>query len=121
MGIGRNGHWNECVNCGDKMNEAAHTYEWVTDKEATATEAGARHEECTVCGYAKAAVEIPATGTTEEPSNPSEPPKDNSDIGVNSPQTGDSNNLSLWFALSLAAGVATTFVAIYSRRKKRGY
>ena len=123
-----NGHWNECLNCGDKMNEAAHTYEWVTDKEATATETGARHEECTVCGYAKAAVEIPATGTTEEPSNPSdpdetspEPPKDNSDTGVNSPQTGDSNNLSLWFALLLVAGAVTTFVAIYSRRKKRGY
>lgn len=123
-----NGHWNECVNCGDKMNEAAHIYEWVTDKEATATEAGARHEECTVCGYAKAAVEIPTTGTTEEPSNPSDPdetpskpPKNNPDTGVNSPQTGDRNNLSLWFALSLAAGVATTFVAIYSRRKKRGY
>ena len=28
-----------------------HTYKWVTDKEPTATEAGSRHEECTVCGY----------------------------------------------------------------------
>ncbi len=58
-----NNHWNTCA-CGAKLNEAAHTFEWVIDKEATETEAGSKHEECTVCGYAKAAVEIPATGTT---------------------------------------------------------
>ena len=26
-----------------------HTFEWVTDKKATESEAGAKHEECTVC------------------------------------------------------------------------
>ena len=56
-------HWNTCA-CGAKLNEAAHTFEWVIDKQPTETEAGSKHEECTVCGYAKAAVEIPATGTT---------------------------------------------------------
>ena len=58
----KNGHWNACA-CGEKLNEAAHTLEWVTDKEATATQAGEKHEECTVCGYKLAAVEIPALGT----------------------------------------------------------
>ena len=58
-----NNHWNTCA-CDAKLNEAAHTFEWVTDKQPTETEAGSKHEECTVCGYAKAAVEIPATGTT---------------------------------------------------------
>ena len=58
-----NNHWNTCA-CGAKLNEAAHTFEWVIDKQPTETEAGSKHEECTVCGYAKAAVEIPATGTT---------------------------------------------------------
>lgn len=33
-----------------------HTFEWKTDKEATQTEAGSKHEECAVCGYAKEAV-----------------------------------------------------------------
>ena len=47
-----------------------HTFEWVIDKEATETEAGSKHEECTVCGYAKAAVEIPATGTTTPSTSP---------------------------------------------------
>ena len=56
------GHWNTCA-CGEKLNAAAHTLEWVTDKEATATEAGQKHEECAVCGYKLAAVEIPALGT----------------------------------------------------------
>lgn len=57
-----NGHWNTCA-CGEKLNEAAHTLEWVTDKEATATDAGQKHEECAICGYKLAAVEIPALGT----------------------------------------------------------
>ena len=42
-----NSHWNECENCGNKMNEAVHTFEWVKDKD------GSRHETCTVCGYVK--------------------------------------------------------------------
>ncbi len=46
------------VSAAKKLNEAAHTFAWVTDQEATATEAGAKHEECTVCGYAKTAIEI---------------------------------------------------------------
>ena len=57
-----NSHWNGCL-CGTAFNESPHTFVWVTDQEATATEAGKKHEKCTVCGYAKAAVEIPATGT----------------------------------------------------------
>lgn len=52
-------HWHECA-CGEKAFEAAHTFVWVTDKEAQVGAAGSKHEECTVCGYKKAAVEIPA-------------------------------------------------------------
>lgn len=94
------GHWNECVYCGDKMNETAHTYAWVTDEEATATEAGSKHEECTVCGYEKAAVEIPATGTSDDP------------------KTGDNNDIALWIAAILISGAAMTGTALYSRKKK---
>lgn len=62
----KNSHWNTCTQCDEKMNVAEHTFTWVTDKEATATEKGSKHEECTVCGYEKAAVEIPATGITPD-------------------------------------------------------
>ena len=97
-------HWNTCE-CGEKLNEAAHTFEWVTDKEATATEAGSKHEKCTVCGYEKAAVEIPATGTP-------------SDTDTSSPQTGDDSNIALWIAVMLAAGAVLTGTAVYSRKRK---
>ena len=93
------GHWNTCE-CGEKLNEAAHTFEWVIDKEATAAEAGSKHEECTVCGYAKAAVEIPATGETT------------------SPETGDNSNMVLWIVVMLAAGTALTGTVLYSRKRK---
>ena len=55
-----NNHWHEC-SCGEKSDTAKHTYKWVIDKAATGTEAGSKHEECTVCGYKKANVVIPAT------------------------------------------------------------
>lgn len=94
------GHWKECVYCGDKMNEAAHTYKWVTDKEATVSQDGSKHEECSVCGYAKAAVKIPAAGA--------------SDI----PRTGDVSNIALWLMALLAASTALTSAALYGRKKK---
>ena len=78
-------HWHEC-SCGDKADKAAHDFKWVVDKEATATQKGSKHEECRVCGYKKAAVEIPATGTPTEPGKPT---------GPDSPQTGDNSNMIL--------------------------
>ena len=57
-------HWHECSLCGEKNKESSHRFEWKTDKAATATEAGSKHEECTVCGFKKDAVTIEPTGTT---------------------------------------------------------
>ena len=51
-------HWHECAVCKDRRDGTAHTFEWKTDREATVTEKGAKHEECTVCGYQKPAVTI---------------------------------------------------------------
>lgn len=101
-------HWHECA-CGDKADDAAHTFKWVIDKEATATEKGAKHEECTVCGYKKAAVEIPATGSAGQPD----------DSGDNdSPKTGDSGRTVLWLSLlTLSAAGAAGAVTCGRRRK----
>ena len=42
-------HWKECA-CGDKKEVAEHTEsDWIVDKAATASEAGAKHKECTEC------------------------------------------------------------------------
>ena len=59
-----NGHWEECTICGETVGEVeAHTPgEWITDSEATSTEAGKRHKECTVCGYVTDELTVPATG-----------------------------------------------------------
>ena len=91
-------HWHECA-CGDKADTAAHTFKWVTDKEATATEKGSKHEECSVCGYKKAAAEIPATGSGS--GSASQPTKPGS---TTSPQTGDSSSV-LWLAILCIGGV----------------
>ena len=99
-------HWHEC-SCGDKKDVVAHSFKWVVDKEATATKKGSKHEECKVCGYKKAAVEIPATGTSTEPGKPT---------GPDSPQTGDNSNLMLWIALLLVSGGACTALTV--KRKK---
>ena len=51
-------HWHECTVCKTKGDEADHAFEWKIDKEPTVTEAGAKHEECKICGYNKTAVAI---------------------------------------------------------------
>ena len=56
-------HWRECTaHDGAKTDEAAHTAgNWIIDTPATATTAGSRHKECTVCGYVTETEAIPAT------------------------------------------------------------
>ena len=118
-------HWNTCE-CGETINKAEHTFKWVIDTEATATQAGSRHEECTVCGYKKDAVEIPATGTTGDPSQPTEKPDATTPTdkeepsGTNeAPPTGDNSNYLLWIILALASSAGLTGTVIYRRRKKQ--
>lgn len=42
-------HWKEC-SYGDSVTEKGeHSFEWITDKEASESEAGVKHEECSVC------------------------------------------------------------------------
>ena len=101
-------HWHEC-SCGDKADKAAHDFKWVVDKEATATQKGSKHEECRVCGYKKAAVEIPATGIPTEPGKPTD---------SDSPQTGDNSNMILWIALLFVSGGVVIGITVYSKKKK---
>lgn len=109
-------HWHEC-SCGDKTDVAAHSFKWVVDKEATATKKGSKHEECKVCGYQRPAVEIPATGSTTKPTDPTE---SNPNTGAldDVPQTGDNSNMILWIVLLLASGLGVTGTVMYSKRKK---
>lgn len=105
-------HWHECP-CGDRKDIAAHSFKWVIDKEPTATRKGSKHEECTVCGYKKAAVAIPAKGSTVKPSD--QPDKSGKTASSN---TGDSSNPVLWSALLFISGGAVIGTTVVSQKKK---
>ena len=105
-------HWHECP-CGDRKDVAAHSFKWVIDKEPTATRKGSKHEECTVCGYKKAAVAIPAKGSTVKPSDQTD--KSGNTASAN---TGDSSDPVLWSALLFISGGAVIGTTVVSRKKK---
>ena len=70
-------HWHQCTDtdCPDRYGStkdlALHTFVWKVDKEATTTQTGLKHEECTVCGHKRSEnTEIPlltGTGVTTYP------------------------------------------------------
>ena len=105
-------HWHECP-CGDRKDIAAHSFKWVIDKEPTANRKGCKHEECTVCGYKKAAVAIPAKGSTVKPSDRPDKPGNTA-----SSNTGDSSDPVLWSALLFISGGAVIGTTVVSRKKK---
>lgn len=122
-------HWHECE-CGNKADITAHNFKWIIDKEATATEKGSKNEECTVCGYKKAAVDIPAIGfgsssddeankpTNTVSSESSSADQTNKPINTASPKTGNTDNMILWIVLLIAGGGAFITATAVDRKKK---
>ena len=122
-------HWHECE-CGNKADITAHTFKQIIDKKATATEKGSKHEECTVCGYKKAAVDIPVTdfrnSSDDQPNKPintassesSSADQTNKPINTASPKTGNTDNMILWIVLLIAGGGAFITATAVDRKKK---
>ena len=122
-------HWHECKD-GEKADITAHNFKWIVDKEATATEKGSKHEECTVCGYKKTAVDIPATGvgisSDDEANKPintassesSSADQTNKPINTASPKTGNTDNMILWIVLLVIGGGAFITATAVDRKKK---
>lgn len=122
-------HWHECE-CSNKADITAHNFKWIIDKEATATEKGSKHEECTVCGYKKAAVDIPAIGfgnsSDDQPNKPtntassesSSADQTNKPINTASPKTGNTDNMILWIVLLIVGGGAFITATAVDRKKK---
>ena len=122
-------HWHECED-GEKANITAHNFKWIIDKEATATEKGSKHEECTVCGYKKTAVDIPAIGfesssddeankpTNTVSSESSSADQTNKPINTASPKTGNTDNMILWIVLLVIGGGAFITATAVDRKKK---
>ena len=122
-------HWHECED-GEKANITAHNFKWIIDKEATTTEKGSKHEECTVCGYKKTAVDIPAIGfgssSDDQPNKPtntvssesSSADQLNNTANTASPKTGNTDNMILWIVLLIAGGGAFITATAVDRKKK---
>ena len=122
-------HWHECE-CGNKADITAHNLKWIIDKEATTAEKGSKHEECTVCGYKKAAVDIPVTdfrnSSDDQPNKPintassesSSADQLNNTANTASPKTGNSGNMILWIVLLVIGGGAFITATAVDRKKK---
>ena len=122
-------HWHECED-GEKADITAHNFKWIIDKEATTAEKGSKHEECTVCGYKKAAVDIPAIGfgsssddeankpTNTVSSESSSADQTNKPINTASPKTGNTDNMILWIVLLVIGGGAFITATAVDRKKK---
>lgn len=122
-------HWHECE-CGEKADITAHNFKWIIDKEATATEKGSKHEECTVCGYKKAAVDIPVTdfgnSSNDQPNKPintassesSSADQTNKPINTASPKTGNTDNMILWIVMLVIGGGAFITATAVDKKKK---
>ena len=122
-------HWHECED-GEKADITAHNFKWIIDKEATTAEKGSKHEECTVCGYKKTAVDIPAIGfgsssddeankpTNTVSSESSSADQTNKPINTASPKTGNTDNMILWIVLLVIGGGAFITATAVDRKKK---
>ena len=123
-------HWHECE-CGNKADITAHNFKWIIDKEATNAEKGSKHEECTVCGYKKTAVDIPAIGfgsssddevnkpTNTVSSESSSADQLNNTANTASPKTGNSGNIILWIALLFVSGGVFIAATAVDRKKTK--
>ena len=122
-------HWHECED-GEKADITAHNFKWIIDKEATTAEKGLKHEECTVCGYKKTAVDIPAIGvgissddeankpTNTVSSESSSADQTNKPINTASPKTGNTDYMILWIVLLIAGGGVFITATAVDRKKK---
>lgn len=100
-------HYKECTSCGKIIDEGAHQFRWVIDREATSSQTGVKHEECSVCGYEKDPIEIPVIAA---------PVDEQADAGM-PPKTDDINNMMpLIMLLVISAGC---FAVVSLADKKR--
>ncbi len=104
-------HWDACAICGaqEPQTRQLHAFQWKTDREATVSEAGIKHEECQ-CGAKRSEntpipkLEEPTEGPTEQPAEgPTQKPTEE----IVTPPTGEESVLLLPAMLLLlsAAGI----------------
>lgn len=128
-------HWKECAACGTRLDEGTHSLEWVIDREASGTESGLKHQECTECGYRLPDVVIPADeaapGGDPTPDNEAVPDKEDEpevqppavqgQTAVKetaSPRTGDLTDFMPWICLGTGAALCLICGVLAKKFKK---
>lgn len=128
-------HWKECAACGTRLDEGTHSLEWIIDREASGTESGLKHQECTACGYRLPDVEIPADeaapGGDPTPDNEAVPDKEDEpevqppavqgQTAVKetaSPRTGDLTDFMPWICLGTGAALCLICGVLAKKFKK---
>lgn len=98
-----------------------HSFKWVIDQEATTTEKGSKHEECTICGYKKESVEIPMKDIETKPDGSTTTEDKKADNVVQdttqtpqTPQTGDRTNISLGLSVLLLSMLG--IIVLYKKK-----
>ena len=102
-------HYKECAQCKAVTDEAAHEFEWVTDREPNGTQPGSKHEECTICGYEKDPVEIPGA--------PADAPDDTDDETTDTPKTGQPDEMTPWLIVLAFSAAGMTGAMAVGRKK----
>lgn len=93
----------------------AHKYEWVIDKEATATEKGKKHEECVICHDKKNYVDI---AVIENDKTNTDNTNNSNDTNNNTaPETFDGTANVVWIMLVALCSICVVAVKMYDKKK----
>ncbi len=108
-------HWRECE-CGDRGHYGAHTLTEIIDKEATPTQTGLKHMECTECGHKRPSQTVYYDGPAVNPTEPSQPtePGTSGDPG----QSGLPVAVIIAVAAVVVIGGAAAVMIVLKKKKK---
>ena len=120
-------HWHWCTDkdCPDQSDstkdQAPHTFVWKVDTEATRTQTGSKHEECTVCHFKRSentVIPVLSGSGTTEPGTTIPGTTGGTTGAAKSPKTGDAG-IALYAGLSLLMLSGGGWVAGKKRREEK--
>ncbi len=120
-------HWHWCTDkdCPDRSDstkdQASHTFVWKVDTEATRTQTGSKHEECTVCHFKRSentVIPVLSGSGTTEPGTTIPGTTGGTTGAAKSPKTGDAG-IALYAGLSLLTLSGGGWVAGKKRREEK--
>ena len=120
-------HWHWCTDkdCPDRSDstkdQAPHTFVWKVDTEATTTQTGSKHEECTVCHFKRnenTVIPVLSGSGTTTPGTTIPGTTGGTTGAAKSPKTGDTG-IALYAGLSLLTLSGGGWVAGKKRREEK--